>query len=250
MGENMSKYTTLKKTPGDGYDRIQWFDAKLNTHTIRADDPTTALTVAPGERTRKPGKWKGQRPYQGHYWCAGARTSVFHESMTEYAGMMLIDHLYDIVEVHAQPMLMTFFDGRYFYPDFLAIEASGIRHMVEVHPKALMKPEDEVKFAHAARVCEVLGWRFTLIDQLSDIVRMNLEMMGRYRHHRYKPTAAVEEHILRAAKKNASFGALHLALKTDKPGELAPYLFHLMWQRELTFDLTQAFTEHTPLTAA
>lgn len=106
------RYTTLGKTPGDGYDRIQWFDRKLNTHTIRANDPVTALSVSPGERTRKPGKFKGQRPYQGHYWCAGARTSVFHESMAEYAGMMLIDHLYDVVEVYAQPMLMTFFDGR------------------------------------------------------------------------------------------------------------------------------------------
>ena len=244
------KYTTLPKTPGDGYDRIQWFDAKLFTHTIRANDPATALSVTPGERTRKPGKWVGQRPYQGHYWCAGARKSVFHESMAEYAGMMLIDHLYDIVKVYAQPMLMTFADGTFHYPDYLAVEASGVRHLVDVHPKGLTKPEHELAFANTARVCEVLGWRFTLIDQLSDIVRMNLEMMGRYRHHRYTPTLAVEEHILRTAKTNESFGTLRRALMTDKPGELMPALFHLMWRRELTFDLTRAFTEHTPLTAA
>lgn len=246
----MSKYKTLGKTPGDGFDRIQWFDKKLNTHTIRANDPITALTVNPGERTRKPGKWVGQKPYQGHYWCAGSRTSVFHESMTEYAGMMLIDHLYDIVAVYAQPMLMTFLDGRYCYPDFLAIEADGTRHVVEVHPKSLMKPEDEVKFAHAARVCEVLGWRFTLIDQLSDTVRMNLEMMSRYRHHRYTPSSDIAKHVLNTAKKHESFGDLRRALVTDKPGELIPFLFHLMWKGELSFDLTDRFTEHTPLTAA
>lgn len=243
-------YKTLPKTPGDGYDRIQWFDEKLNTHTIRADDPVTALTVSPGERTRKPGKWKGQKPYHGHYWCAGARTSVFHESMAEYAGMMLIDHLYDIVKVSAQPLLMTFADGTFHYPDYLAVEATGTRHLVDIHPKALLKPANEVAFANTARVCEVIGWRYTLIDQLSDTVRMNLEMMGRYRHHRYTPPAAVEEHILRTAKTHESFGALQRALMTDKPGELAPHLFHLMWQRELTFDLTRAFTEHTPLFAA
>lgn len=246
----MTKYQTLKKTAGDGFDRIQWFDKKLNTHTIRANDPVTALTVAPGERTRKPGKWKGQKPYQGHYWCAGSRNSVFHESMAEYAGMMLIDHLYDIVAVHAQPMLMTFFDGVHCYPDFLAIEADGTRHVIEVHPKALMKPEDEMKFTHAARVCEVLGWRFTLIDQLSDTVRMNLEMMSRYRHHRYTPAQDVEDLILRTAKNHDTFGGLRHALVTDKPGEFIPFLFHLMWKGELTFDLTARFTEHTPLTAA
>lgn len=243
-------YKALPKTPGDGFDRIQWFDKKLNTHTIRADDPVSALTVAPGERTRKPGKWKGQKPYQGHYWCAGSRTSVFHESMTEYAGMMLIDHLYDIVAVHAQPMLMTFFDGLYCYPDFLAIEADGTRHLIEVHPKALMKPADEAKFAHTARVCEVLGWRFTLIDQLSDTVRMNLEMMSRYRHHRYTPAPDIAEHILATAKKHETFSGLRRALVTDKPGELMPYFFHLMWKGELSFDLTARFTEHTSLTAA
>ncbi|WP_262002020.1 TnsA-like heteromeric transposase endonuclease subunit [Microbacterium sp. Mcb102] len=246
----MSKYTTLKKTRGDGYDRIQWYDAKLNTHTIRADDPVTARTVAPEERTRKPGKWKGQKPYQGHYWCAGARASVFHESMTEYAGMMLIDHLYDIVKVYAQPMLMTFFDGLYHYPDFLVIEADGTRHVVDVHPKALTKPGDPEKFAHTARVCEVLGWRYTLIDQLSDIVRMNVEMMSRYRHHRYTPAPDIADHILGTAKKHETFGELRRALATDKPGELMPFLFHLMWKGELNFDLTDRFTEHTPLTAA
>lgn len=244
------KFRTLPKTPGDGFDRVQWYDAKLNTHTIRADDPITAQSVAPGERTRKPGKWKGQKPYQGHYWCAGSRTSVFHESMAEYAGMMLIDHLYDVVKVDAQPMLLTFADGTYHYPDYLAIEASGTRHLVDIHPKALMKPENEAAFANTARICEVLGWRYTLIDQLSDIVRMNLEMMGRYRHHRYTPSSDVAERILTAAKTNVSFGSLHRALRTDKPGELMPALFHLLWRRELTFDVTRAFTEHTPLTAA
>lgn len=246
----MTKFQTLKKTAGDGFDRIQWFDKKLNTHTIRANDPVTALTVAPGERTRKPGKWKGQKPYQGHYWCAGARKSVFHESMAEYAGMMLIDHLYDIVGVDAQPLLMTFADGTYHYPDYLAVEATGARHLIDVHPKTLMKTANRAAFANTARVCEVIGWRYTLIDQLSDVVRMNLEMMGRYRHHRYTPSPDVEERILRTARSSESFGALHRALITDKPGELMPALFHLMWRRELTFDLTRAFTEHTQLVAA
>lgn len=244
------KYKMLRAAPGDGRDRIHWFDDKRLTRTIQATDPVAALVVMPGERTRKPGKWKGQKPYHGHYWCAGSRTSVFHESMAEYAGMMLIDHLYDIVKVYAQPMLMTFSDGRYCYPDFLAIEADGTRHVVEVHPKALMKPEDEAKFAHVARVCDVLGWRFTLIDQLSDIVRMNVEMMSRYRHHRYTPAPDVAERILATAKKHEAFGDLRRALATDKPGELMPFLFHLMWKGELNFDLTDRFTEHTPLTAA
>ncbi|MBT2496203.1 TnsA-like heteromeric transposase endonuclease subunit [Microbacterium sp. ISL-59] len=244
------KYQMLRATPGDGYDRIQWFDGRRFTHTIRANDPVTALTVLPGERTRKPGKWKGQRPYHGHYWCAGSRTSVFHESMAEYAGMMLIDHLYDIVRVDAQPMFMTFADGTVHYPDYLAREADGTAHVIDIHPRALTTEASDLAFANTARVCEVLGWRFTLIDQLSDIVRMNLEMMGRYRHHRYTPIAAIEEHILLTAKANESFGDLRRALATDMPGELMPFLFHLMWRRELTFDLTRAFTEHTPLTAS
>jgi len=244
------KYKMLRATPGDGNDRIHWFDGKRLTHTIQAVDPMSALAVTPGERTRKPGKWKGQKPYHGHYWCAGSRTSVFHESMAEYAGMMLIDHLYDIATVYAQPMLMTFADGTFHYPDYLAIEADGTRHIIDVHPKALTTEANELAFRNTARVCEVIGWRFTLIDQLSDVVRMNLEMMSRYRHHRYTPTQDVEDHILRTADKHETFGDLRRALVTDKPGELMPFLFHLMWKGELRFDLTDRFTEHTTLTAA
>src|SRR5687768_15281181 len=49
IGDDMTKAIRLKMSPADGYDRIQWLDARFNTHTIRANDPETALQVAPGQ---------------------------------------------------------------------------------------------------------------------------------------------------------------------------------------------------------
>ncbi|WP_191966702.1 TnsA-like heteromeric transposase endonuclease subunit [Microbacterium testaceum] len=235
----------IRKSRPTGWDRIEWLDAAEKKHAIRADTPAAALEVAPGSRTRNPGKWVGQATYQGHYWCAGAGHLVFHESMAEYASIMLIDHLYDIVKVAAQPMLMTFANGRFAYPDYFVEEADGRRHLVDIHPKFITKPGDAERFALTAELCEKLGWRYTFIDQLSDVVRLNVELIGRYRHPRYAPDQELRRHIRAAARRAPEMGPLRHALATDKSGELMPALYHLMWRREVLFDLTVPVTDRT-----
>lgn len=243
----MTKYSGIKKSPGDGFDRIQWLDAKSAKRTIRANDPIAALDVVPGERTRRPGKYKGQRAYQGHYWCAGTQTMVFHESMAEFTGLMLIDHLHNIITVAAQPMLITFADGTFHYPDYLAVEADATRLLVDVHPKSLTTEAHERAFEATRLMCERLGWRYLLIDQLSRVVRWNLEMLARFHHPRFEPAADLRANILRLSSEHPVFGELLDALRTDKPGENVPALIHLLWQRELRIDLTMPITRQTAI---
>ncbi|MCM3778802.1 TnsA-like heteromeric transposase endonuclease subunit [Microbacterium hydrocarbonoxydans] len=245
----MSKNTGIRKSRGDGYDRIEWLDAAGNKHAVRADNPITAAEVIPGERTRRPGKYRGQATYQGRYWCAGIEGHVFHESMAEFTGLMLIDHLYDIVQLFAQPLLLTFADGTFHYPDFLAIEADATRHLVDVHLQTLTTPAHELAFEQTRKLCERLGWRFTVIDQLDDIVRWNLEAMARYHHPRYLPTAQLEKQILRAAARTATFGELREALRTNRPGEHMPAIYNMLWNRHLHIDITKPLTDLTPLSA-
>ncbi|MFJ4175380.1 TnsA-like heteromeric transposase endonuclease subunit [Microbacterium sp. NPDC089696] len=243
----MSKNTGIRKSRGDGYDRIEWLDAAGNKHAVRADNPLTAAEVIPGERTRRPGKYRGQSTYQGNYWCAGIEGHVFHESMAEFTGLMLIDHLYDIDQLFAQPMLLTFADGTFHYPDFLAIEADGTRHLVDVHLKSRTEEAHELAFKQTGEMCERLGWRFTVIDQLDDVVRWNLEALARYHHPRFTPSTRVEKQILRAATRTATFGELRAALRTDRPGEHMPALYNMLWNRHLQIDITKPLTDLTPL---
>jgi hypothetical protein len=241
----MDKKPRLKRSPADGYDRMEWLDADGVTHALRANDAVNAERVQPGARTRRPGKHQGQTSYQGHYWCAGSRQLVFHESMTEFAGAMLIDHLHDVVSLAAQPMLLTFEDGTPHYPDYLAVEADGTRRLIDVHPEATTTEADRHKFELTARLCERLGWKYTLIEELSEVVRWNLEMMARYHHPRFAPTEKVRARIRSLAADRPTFGALCLALETECPGEHIPALMHMMWRRELAFDLHLPVTEWT-----
>lgn len=246
----MSKNNGIKKSSGDGFDRIQWLTADGVTRSLRADDAAAASLIIPSERTRRPGKYQGQQAYQGHYWCAGTERLVFHESMAEYSGIMLLDHLHDIVGIYAQPLLLTFGDGTFHYPDYLVDDADGTRMLVDIHPKSLTTEAHERAFEATRRLCERLGWSFVLIDELSRVVRWNLELLARYHHPRFRPEPDAHRRIIKLARLHPTLGALMSALETNKPGENIPHLLHLMWQRQLLIDLTQPITGRTPITPA
>lgn len=247
----MTKKKRITLTPGDGFDRIEWFDADGRKNTIRANDPKTAERVLPTEhRTRRPGKGKGQKAFQGRYWCAGSGAHVFHESMLEYTSMMLLDHLYDIVAMSAQPMLLTFADGDFHYPDFLAILADGTRLLMDAHSLSMTTVEDERKFELTKQMCERLGWRYLLLNEMSDIVRWNLEYIARFHHPRFTPEPATRNSILSLAANHDTFGGLMDALRTEKLGEHIPALFHLFWKRALALDITTPITPATPIWVA
>ncbi len=246
----MSKRTGIKKTPGIGTDRVEWKDSKGRTHAARATDPSSVEVVVPGGPARLPMKWENQRASQGHYWCAGTQTMVWHESMSEFTALMLLDHLFDIVSVCAQPMLLTFADGQHHTPDYFLTTAQAERILVDVHDADLTTEAEARKFELTRLMCERVGWRYELFDTFPDVTRWSLEMMARYQHPRYAPDAHTEARILKLAAKYRTFGALREALVTDKPGEHLPAVFHLMWQRAIRFELDKSFNDNTRLYAA
>ncbi len=243
----MSKKKGITHAAGDGFDRIEWLDAEGRKHALRADNPVSAKLVLPSGRTRRPGKGEGQVTFQGNYWCAGSGAHVFHESMLEFTSMMLIDHLNDIVSLYAQPMLLTFADGDFHYPDFLAIDAEGTRILVDAHPKSRTTPEDERKFELTRQMCERLGWKYILIDEMSRVVRWNLEFLARYQHPRFAPDTETREWLLALSSTCDTLGELYAACRTDKPGEHVPALIHLFWRRHIGIDIAEPITFDSPI---
>lgn len=247
----MRPKSKLKRSRGDGYERIEWLDARGRTQALRDIDAAAALAIQPNERVRTIPKWQGQRSYQGHYWCAGTQSLVFHESMVEYAALMLLDHLHDITAVHAQPMLLCFDDddNTIHYPDYMVETAHRGRMLIDAHVRSLTTDADRNKFDLTRDMCSRLGWGYELLFEMTQVTFWNLEMLARYRHPRYNPTAAVRERIRISAAAEGSFGGLRRALRTDKPGEHMPAFFNMMWGRELTFDLTAPFTDDSVIYA-
>lgn len=237
---------TIRKTSAE-YDRIEWYDAGRRVKAARGVDARSVADVAPHYPVRRFGKWEGQEAMQGHYWCVGTQTMVRHESMMEFTSLMMLDHLFDIAHVMSQPMLLTFAVGRHHTPDFLVDTAQGERILVEVHEKGMTAEADLERFGLTDALCTRVGWRFELIDRVTDVVRWNLEMMARYNHPRYAPDEVTGARILKLANEHRTFGGLRTALATSKPGEHLPAVFHLMWNRAIRFDLHRAFSDLTPL---
>lgn len=246
----MAAVPKLTRTVGDGLDRIEWLDEKGRTRAIRPSGARTAEEVVPGARVRRPGKFRGQRSYQGHYWCAGSGSMVFHESMMEFTAVMLLDHRFDVRGIAAQPMLITFEDGTWHYPDFLVTEIHASRLLVDVHPKSRTTKEDEHKHRLTGEMCERIGWRYLVIDDFTEVMQWNLAMLCRYHHPRFAPDKKTRSRIEDLVSAGPAFDDVRRALMTEKPGEHLPALFHMMWRREVLFDLAQRFTEWTRLCAA
>lgn len=246
----MTAQRSIRKTRNDGHERIEWLDAAGRLHSILSIDPIRALDVQPGMPSRTPGKYVGQRSYQGVYWCAGTQSHVWHESMTEYAALMLLDHLHDIAAVHPQPMVLSFADGTVHYPDHLVVTEEGKYILVDVHLTSRTTENDLRAFENTREMCGRLGWQFEVIDGLDQVLFWNLELLGRCRHPRFAPSAAVRRRILAIASSGTTFGELRAKLRSEKPGEHLPAAFHLMWKRDLRLDLNLPFTDNTVITTA
>lgn len=233
-----------------GETRVAWFDASKRTHHTRASNASRMNQMAPGRRARKAPKYKGQLSYQGHYWFAGVESLVWHESMAEYTGLMLLDHMRSVRKVVAQPFVVRFVDGSTHIPDYLVDNVNGMRTVVDVHLRTLTSEEDEKKFAATKELCDALGWEYLLMDRLPDIPAWNLEMMARYRHPMFTPDADVRDRVLEAVDATHEYGRLRRSLETGKVGELVPAVMHMLWRRELIFDIELPFTDATRINLA
>lgn len=231
--------------PRGQVDRVAWYVEKRRTKHSLTTNVARMNELAPKERAREAPKYKGQLSYQGHYWFAGVEHLVWHESMAEYASLMLLDHLRSVHSVVAQPFLIRFADGTTHIPDYLLDDTDGQRILVDVHMTALTSEADERKFASTRRICNELGWEYILMDQLPDVVAWNLEMISRYRHPMFEPDDSIRHHIFAAVDEASTFGGVRRKLQTAKPGEHIPALMRLMWNRELIFDAERPFTDNT-----
>ncbi|KQM82410.1 hypothetical protein ASE68_03180 [Agromyces sp. Leaf222] len=196
---------------------------------------------------RLPRKFPGQSNYHGSYWFAGMGASIWHESLTEYLGLMLIDHLHEVRAVYPQPFLITFADGRSHYPDFLVVHADQRRTVIDVHPTSTTTEADKVTFENTRTLLERIGWRYELLTEMDPVHQANFEFIAGYRHPRYRPTDELEAKLLMAAARRPTFGSLREALRSDRPGEHLPAVYHLMWRRQIGLDLTTPFTDRTQL---
>jgi hypothetical protein len=182
---------------------------------------------------------KGLRSFAGWWYFATTAAHVGFESWLERDHLMLMDFDPDVVAVSSQPFWLRWSDekgrSRRHAPDFFARLAGGTAVVTDVRPDDRIPPKDAEVFAVTGRACEDAGWGYQRAGDLDPVLVANVRWLSRYRHRRcLVPDVAV-------ALLDAFAGGRGLFEGAEMAGDrlrVLPVLFHLMWSRRLSADLT------------
>jgi hypothetical protein len=182
---------------------------------------------------------KGLRNFAGWWYFATTGTHIGFESWLERDHLMLMDFDPAVAAVASQPFWLRWRDeddrARRHAPDYFARLRDGSAVVVDVRPDDRIPERDAATFAVTAAACGTAGWEYRRSGDLDPVLVANVRWLSRYRHRRclVPPVAAV---LLEAfAGGRGLFEGAELA--GDRLRTL-PVLFHLMWQRQLTADLS------------
>jgi hypothetical protein len=152
---------------------------------------------------------------------------------------MLMDFDPGVRAVASQPFWLRWRDeddrSRRHAPDFFARRHDGSAVVVDVRPDDRIPERDAQTFAVTAEACEAAGWDYRRSGNLDLVMVANVRWLSRYRHRRCLVPGVA------AVLLEAFAGGRCLAEGAGLAGDrlrVLPVLFHLMWQRRLTADLT------------
>lgn len=194
--------------------------------------------------------YHGSRHTPGDYWSATTGQLVGYESWLESKWMTLLDFDPDIVAFVAQPLTFDGVDtdGTWEHtPDLFARRADGGVLLLDVkNPVAVDRLDVQHQAARTRAACDTLGWDYGLVTEPDPQLWSTVSWLAGFR----RPLHAGREYLprlLNLAQHPVPVG--DLCSFTEIPELARPALFHLCWQQQLVFDLTQPLRESTPLQA-
>lgn len=222
-----------------------WVDSTKTQHHLRASPELLTRDIQNAKRIRVGYQYKAQRNYHGLYWFAQTGRHVWYESLFEMTALMSLDFHFKIRAISSQPMMMQFTSGKLHVPDLMATHANGQQVVYDVRPDSLITPDTEVQFAETKRICDTVGWEYQLFTAIDPIVKNNLEWLAGYRHARHTPRPHITKRVLAAARTPQPFADLAHVVNDEHPSLGAMALYSLLWNRDLTFDMTLPLTTST-----
>jgi hypothetical protein len=197
---------------------------------VRLADMTPARRIRPR---------KGQRHLPGLWWSATNGRHVGYESWLERDQVTWLDWDREVTGIASQPFRLRWAgrDGpaRSHVPDYFAARAGRPALVIDCRPVGRRGPADRAAFEATGRACARAGWEYRLTGALEPVATANLRWLAGYRHPRYSIPEL-------AAALRAAFAApgplMDGAEAAGDPVAVLPVLYHLLWQQELTADLS------------
>lgn len=176
---------------------------------------------------------------------------VGFESWVERDHLVALDFDPDVTAMASQPFWLSWraLDGkvRRHAPDFFARLGGGNALVVDSRPEGHADDRDKEAFAAMRRACGLLGWGYAVCGAMDPVVAANHRWLAGYRHPRCQEagTAARLRAVFAAGR-----GLMTGAEAAGDPLATLPVLFHLMWRRELTADLSLVLSDRTVVRTA
>lgn len=200
-----------------------------------------------------------QKNMPGYYWCATTNRHIPYESLLEMNVLVMLDFDPKVSDVFAQPFELTFRDSdgsskkslRH-VPDFLVRKSSGRDRVIDVKPvRRADKPKTQKVFDLTRKACEEAGWGYEVMSEPDPAVFANVEWLSGFR----RPPAILDKarnSMLEYASDplGTPFGELVGRLAADCPkgypeALYRPVVYHLLWERVLTADLSVPLSDTT-----
>jgi hypothetical protein len=195
--------------------------------------------------------YKGQRNYPGWYWSATMGRRVGFESWVERGHLVALDFDGAVTAIVSQPFWLSWRTPagkvRRHPPDFFARLADGGGLVIDSRPAGVADDGDREAFAVTRRACELLGWGYMVCGEMDPVVAANHRWIAGYRHPRCGEPET-EARLLKAF--GSGLELMDGAETAGDPLATLPVLFHLIWRRELTADLSLVLSDRTVVRTA
>jgi hypothetical protein len=149
-----------------------------------------------------------------------------------------------VIEVLPQPFTLTFehVDGQAAHiPDFLAVVGDGGHWLLDVRPAGLIGEMDAVKFAASQEAAAACGWRYSVITGWRPHVLSGLDALSAQRRPLTDQLGCQLALLDAAADGPVHFGELVQATRLPAVGRA--HAVHLLWHRQLGFDLGRPLSD-------
>lgn len=216
-----------------------------------ADAVTTRFEDLPAHREVV--SYKRQRNFTGLWWFATRGSHVPYESWVERDQVMVMDRCPEVVAVRSQPFALNVSVGTrsvWHVPDYFVRLHDGRARVVDVRPAKRIDEQAREVFEATAQECTRIGWDYTVVGELSPVLRANLRWLAGYRHAR-NGRAGVAWDLLRAVVTERGQVPLgELPALTRAPGAaVLPQVFHRLWTSQLGIDLSRLMSLGSLVTA-
>lgn len=188
-------------------------------------------------------RYPRQRNYHGLYLFSQTGRHVWFESLLECSRLASIDATHSVVAIASQPMRIDFADGTHHFPDFLAMHSNARQVVYDVKPRRRITDKALAQFAQTRALCLRVGWGYEVLSELSDAEEANLTWLRQFKHHGFHPPVAALERLRDALVTPLPvFDAAH-ALRLESVAAGRSAIFHLLWVRAITADLSTRLTD-------